>query len=193
MATRWSRRSWLKQVGLIGVAAASPVFPGGCGGGSDGGDDPPDSVELPYSENDEFNAKFTEAIKRGQQVIVTFDGSTKITKDSEFFAMLQADENLVNRNEFVEQLHNLDTEEGRKSLAAAFDDELLKHEQVSNAHKLPSGEIIEPLTFALVVVCVLIVAGTILIALKLGRPTEVVVEVDLATGELRMVFRPVSA
>ena len=114
---------------------------------------------------------------------VTFDGTTKLTNKSPLPAILRDPiSKITNRDEFIESIHKLDTEEGRKILKLIFDDELLEHERAGIDKKLPSGQVIEPTTVALVIVVSLIIAATAVITTQivLHGPVKLSLRYDAA-------------
>jgi hypothetical protein len=193
-----NRRDWLKMAGFGSVAAFAPLL-SGCPQSTgpekkndQGSGTGPTPLELAYSETQDFIQKFNDAIKARQEVRVIFDGTNRVSRNSPFCEMLRTDPNLRNRESFVEQIHGLDTDAGRRQLGIIFEQNLLTHQAANSRRRLPSGQTIEPATVCLVIVGLLILVGGVALTTQIVLHGPVVANLEAEAGRNRaqITFRP---
>ena len=145
----------------------------GCGGsrgsGGGGGSQHTKSADatITFDDSEQFYQQLSQAISRGQEVTLRFDGVHRISRQSrlmtEFIdppAKPEMPYCPTNRVELYREFSKMEkTADGREQLRQLFADDLLEHEVVKDQIKLANGEVIEPLTVMLVVLVILAVAS----------------------------------
>jgi len=150
--------------------------------------------ELGYSESEAFFEEFNKAMAAGNTVRVKFDGTTKLTEDSELFKAMMSQKHVQNYQELVQSLQEMDTADGRKTISTIFDDSLLEHDELSKQLELPSGEVVEPGTVMLVLIIILATVSTGIVVnhIIFYGPIKVLV-IPTPVGPATIEFQPVEA
>ncbi|MFW6039123.1 MAG: hypothetical protein ACOC9P_01455 [bacterium] len=186
MATLLTRRQVLARLaGGLGLMGIAPLI-SACGDGGARQGKTSNPAELTFTESDAFYAKLKAHLQEGREVVVSFDGSDRLQdEESRFFKQVLAE--AENTAEIQKQLDELDTREGRRTLAQAFNSKLLEHEAVWKPTRV-GNDVVDEGTILLVVVTLLATAVTTVIVSQGVRYKG---RIELDTGVFRFRFTPV--
>ena len=146
---------------------------------------PEAELQLTFSETDEFYNQLSIAIKRKQNVVLSFDGKHRVSENS--LLLKEFIGKATNCEELWKIVERKDTEAGRKELEHVFSAELLSHKALNQEARLPSGEVVEPATVCLVLGIMLIAAAVA--AAEINRNGKYRIGFRLAMTGMELYFQ----
>lgn len=121
-------------------------------------------MQLTYRATAEFASALGKALEAGQPVSVIFDGTERLKEGAPLLQFLSDPQRIQNHEAFWQSLDVLDTADGRRVLAEAFDESLLEHRavtQIDGQHTRANGQVVGPGVVLMVLIISLIGSFTI--------------------------------
>ena len=186
------RRQFIGTVATGGVVVAltstgcSPSDSGNGGTSSSSDGKGAEEISLVFRESKEFYEDLDDALAKSDKVVVAFDGTDRIGRDSPMLKEYLASSS--NAQEIYDIVTRKDTEVGRDELKMAFQEELLEHQEARTGLKTPNGEVIEPGTVLLILGIILIAATASVAHAESARGRTYRVEVIVSPNSFSLIF-----